>query len=294
MSSRLTPGVCIGMASPLAETPRKNDELPTMPDAACFGVTAQSPGRTQHVMDVLQLTPGSLSPEQFNSLKRLIADNADVFALNDAKLGHTDLVQHQVDTGDHPPIKQPVRRVPFVYRDKIGELVADMEKQGVVEPSTSPWASPVVLVPKKDGQCRFCIDYRRLNSVKRKDVYPLPRIDDILDTLGGMKSFSSLDLASGYWQIGIESESRAKSAFITHRGLYEFARMPFGMCNAAATFQRLMERVLSGMVWKSCFAYIDDVLVGSRTFEEHLDNLQQVFTRLRGAGLRLRLRNVCF
>ena len=203
VSSRLTPGVCIGMASPLAETPCKNNELPTMPDAACFVVTAQSPGRTQHVMDVFQLTPGSLSPEQFNSLKRLIADNADVFALNDAELGHTDLVQHQVDTGDHPPIKQPVRRVLFVYRDKIGELVADMEKQGVVEPSTSLWASPVVLVPKKDGQYRFCIDYRRLNSVTRKDVYPLPRIYDILDTLGGMKFFSSLDLASGYWQIGM-------------------------------------------------------------------------------------------
>ena len=103
VSSRLTPGVCIGMVSPVAETLRKDDEVPPVPDAACFGVTAQSPGRTQHVMDVLQLTPGSLSPEQFNSLKRLIADNADVFALNDAELGHTDLVQHQVDTGDHHP-----------------------------------------------------------------------------------------------------------------------------------------------------------------------------------------------
>ena len=112
-------------------------------------------------------------------------------------------------------------------------MVEDMEKHGVVKPSTSPWASPVVLVPKKDGSYRFCIDYRRLNSVTRKDVYPLPRIDDILDTLGGMKFFSSLDLASGYWQIGMDSESRAKSAFVTHRGLYEFTRMPFGMCNAA-------------------------------------------------------------
>ena len=217
-----------------------------------------------------------------------------MFALDDSELGHTDLVQHHVDTGDHPPIKQPVRRVPFVYRDKIAELVAGKEKQGVVEPSTSPWASPVVLVPKKDGQYRFCIDYRRLNSVTRKDVYPLPRIDDILDTLGGMKFFSSLDLASGYWQIRMDNESQTKSAFITYRGLYEFTRMTFGMCNAAATFQRLMECVLSGMIWKSCFAYIDDVLVGSRTFDEHLNNLQQVFSRLRKAGLRLKAKKCLF
>ena len=109
-----------------------------------------------------------------------------------------------------------------------------------------------------------------------------------------MKFFSSLDLASGYWQISMDSESRAKYAFITHRGLYEFTRMPFGMCNAAATFQRLMECVLSGMIWKSCFAYIDDVLVGSCTFNEHLGNLQQVFSQLRKAGLRLKAKKCLF
>ena len=105
------------MVSPVAETLREDDEVPPVPGATCFGVTAQSPGRTQHVMDVLQLTPGSLSPEQFNNLKRLIADNADVLALDDAELDYTDLVQHQVDARDHPPIKQPVRQVPSVYRD---------------------------------------------------------------------------------------------------------------------------------------------------------------------------------
>ena len=196
-----------------------------------------------------------------------------MFALNDTELGHTPFVQHHVDTSDHPPIKQPVRRASFIYRDRIAKMVASMEEQGVVEPSTSPWASPVVLVPKKDGQYRFCIDYHRLNSVTRKDVYHLPRINDILDTLGGMKFFSSLDLTSGYWQIGMNDKSRAKFTFIIHRRLYEFTRMPFGMCNAATTFQQLMECLLSGMIWKSYFEYID-VLIGSLTFDDHLDYLQ--------------------
>jgi len=130
-----------------------------------------------------------------------------------------------VDTGDHNPIKQAVRRVPFVHRDKIAKMVTEMKEAGIIKPSSSPWASPVVLVPKKDGTTRFCIDYRRLNSVTKKDVYPLPRIDDILDTLGGARYFSSLDLAAGYWQVGLDAESAAKSAFITHQGLHEFVRM---------------------------------------------------------------------
>lgn len=169
-----------------------------------------------------------------------------------------------------------------------------MEKQGVIKPSTSPWSSPVVLAPKKDGSLRFCIDYRKLNSMMEKDVYPLPRIDDILDTLGETHYFTSLDLAAGYWQIEMEPESCEKSAFVTHQGLHEFVRMPFGLCNAPATFQRLIKVVLAGLVWKCVFAYIDDVLVCSRTFEDHLRHLEQVFARLRQAGLRLKPQKCLF
>lgn len=163
-----------------------------------------------------------------------------------------------------------------------------------IKPSSSPWSSPVVLVPKKDGTTRFCIDYRKLNSITKKDVYPLPRIDDILDTLGGAKYFTSLDLASGYWQVSLDAESRVKSAFITHQGLHEFVRMPFGMCNAPATFQRLIEVVLAGLLWKNCFAYIDDLLICSQTFQEHLEHLSEVLARLRKAGLRLKAKKCLF
>ena len=173
-------------------------------------------------------------------------------------------------------------------------MVRDMEKQGVVRPSCSPWASPVVLVLKKDGTKRFCVDYRKLNGIRRKDGYPLPRIDDILDTLGGSQYFTSLDLASGYWQVGMDEESVQKSAFITHSGLYEFVRMPFGMCNAPATFQRLMEIVLSDLLWKHCFAYLDDILVCSPTFDDHLHHLHTVFERIRQAGLRLQAKKCQF
>ena len=124
-----------------------------------------------------------------------------------------------------------------------------------------------MLVPKKGGQLRFCVDYGKLNSVAKKDQYPLPRIEDILYILGGMCYFSTLDLALGYWQIGMSEEVCQKSAFVTHHGLHEFVHMPFELCNAPATFQRLMEVVLDGMLWKNCFVYIDNVLMCSKTLD---------------------------
>ena len=169
-------------------------------------------------------------------------------------------------------------------------MVDNMRKQGVVQLSVSPWASPIVLVPKKDGTYRFCVDFWRLNAVTKKDVYPLARIDDILDTLGESKFFSSLDLASGYWQVELDPESRQKSAFTTYCGLFEFVRMPFGLCNVPAMFQRLMQKVLAELEWRTCFVYLDDILVASRSFDEHLQHLHKVFTRLRDAGLRLKPR----
>ena len=274
--------------------------LPNCPEAANISQCASqvdtdsATNRLDRLFEVLALERGTLTEEQFHDLKKMVANNSDVFALEDTELGHTDLVKHHVDTGSSAPIKQPICRVPFFFRDKIAAMVDEMEGLGVIRRSSSAWSSPVVLIPKKDGSYRFCIDYRKLNSVTKKDVYPLPRIDDILDTLSGAKFFSTLDLAAGYWQIELDPDTSAKSAFISHRGLHEFVRMPFGMCNAPATFQRLMEVVLSGILWKHCFVYIDDVLVCSQTFEEHLTHLREVLLRLCQAGLRLNTKKCLF
>ena len=246
--------------------------------------------RFDQLLSGLSLPTDKLSSTELADLKSVLSDFSDVFALNDSELGCTSLVQHNIQTGDHNPIKQPPYRTPFVRRAQISSMVDQMQEQGIVQPSVSPWASPVVLVPKKDGTYRFCVDFRRLNAITTKDVYPLPRVDDILDTLAECKYFSSLDLASGYWQVELDAESRPKSAFTTYRGLFEFIRMPFGLCNAPATFQRLMQSVLSGLEWNTCFVYLDDILVASRSFADHLQHLRDVFARLRSAGLRLKPR----
>jgi hypothetical protein len=162
-----------------------------------------------------------------------------------------------------------------------------MENQGIIEPSTSPWASPIVLVEKKDGSLRFCVDYRKLNNITVKDSYPLPRIDDTLDALGGSQWFSTLDLKSGYWQVEMDSNDKEKTAFSVAGGLWQFRVMPFGLCNAPATFERLMDHVLVGLPWTICMVYLDDIIVHGRTFDQELVNLTQVFSCIRNAGLKL-------
>ena len=183
--------------------------------------------------------------------------------------------------------------MPFALREEVEQMVADMLAQGVIVPSASPWASPVVLVRKRDGGVRFCVDYRRLNRVTKLDEFPLPRIDDTLDLLAGARFFTTLDLASGYWQVPMEASSQEKTAFATHCGLYEFHKMPFGLVNAPATFQRLMEVVLTGLARGVCHVYLDDVLVFGRTLEEHNRNLGLVLDRIRVAGLRLKPKKCC-
>ena len=164
-------------------------------------------------------------------------------------------------------------------------LVAD-----IIKPSKSPWSSPVVLVTKPDGTARFCLDYRKSNAVTKKDAYPIPRIDDTLDALGKAKFFTTLDLESGYWQIPMKDEDKEKTAFSTSQGHWEFQTMPFGVVNGPACFQRLMNYVLTGLHWTHCLVYLDDIIIFSRTFEEHMDRLKTVLSRLKKAGLTLKPR----
>ncbi|GFT11289.1 retrovirus-related Pol polyprotein from transposon 412 [Trichonephila clavipes] len=183
-------------------------------------------------------------PNRKSSAERLFQEFEDVFSRNSSDIGHTTVTQYRIDTADHPPIKQHPRRLPFAKQEEVGTLLREMQENDIIEPSSSPWASPIVLVRKKDGSTRFCVDYRKLNDVTKKDSYPLPRIDDTLDTLSGHKWFSTLDLKSGYWQVEIHPEDREKTAFTSGQGLWQFKVMPFGLCNAPATFERLMETVL--------------------------------------------------
>eukprot|EP00731_Ephydatia_muelleri_P008580 Em0004g918a len=168
------------------------------------------------------------------------------------------------------------------------KLVESMLDNNVIGPSNGPWASPIVLVKKKDGSTRFCVDFRQLNSVTKKDAHPIPRIDETLDALHGACWFSTLDLASGYWLVKVAPEDREKTAFTTPYGLYQFCVMPFGLCNAPSTFQRLMELVLAGLHWSSCLVYLDDIIIYSRTVKEHLTRLEEVPERLQAAGMKLK------
>ena len=213
-------------------------------------------------------------------------------SLQDGERGETNLIQMEIETGDAYPKRQPARRLPFALRQEVSRQLREMQSQGVIQLSKSPWASPVVLVKKKDGTHRFCVDYRQLNSITKTDNFPLPRIDDLLDQLGESKYFSSIDLASGFWQIQMHSSSQEKTAFVTPHGLYEFRVMPFGLKNAPGVFQRLMQQVVSSLNSGSgpdfVSVYLDDILVFSKNLNEHLEHLRLVIQRLVEVGLKLK------
>ncbi|KAK3743858.1 hypothetical protein QZH41_005256 [Actinostola sp. cb2023] len=241
-----------------------------------------------HLKDLLERSSRHLDGEEQEQLRSLLTEYADVFTSSSSDLGRTNLAKHTIDTGDAKPIRQPARRLPMHRREEAEQQVQKMLKDGIAEPSASPWASPIVLVRKRDGSMRFCVDYRKLNEVTVKDSYPLPTIDSCFDALSGSKWFSTLDLSSGYWQVEMDQKDKEKTAFTTGSGgLYHFTVMAFGLCNAPATFERLMEKVLSGLSWEICLAYIDDIIVHAKTFQAEKERLREVLKRMRAAGLKL-------
>ena len=202
--------------------------------------------------------------------------------------GHTNLVVHDVDVGDSPPVKQHPYRVNPVKRDVMKREVKYMLDHDLIEPSKSGWSSPCVLVPKQDGSSRFCTDYRLLNSKTKPDSYPIPRIDDCIDRVGNAKYVSKFDLLKGYWQVPLSEKAKELSAFVTPDGFYQYKVMPFGMRNAPATFQRLINTVTSGLT--GCEAYLDDIIVYSDTWEDHLQQIRALFNRLTSANLTVNLK----
>ena len=298
-SVRLEPGTHVGdvtqvaMVEPLPLDEINPDELQTTPVRR----VQTDDWRRQRLSEVLEV-PSLLSRGDATELKQLLCDNHDVFSLEEGERGETNLTEMEIDTGDVTPRRVPLRRMPLAVRREVARQLETMQKAGVIQPSQSPWSSPVVMVRKKDGSQRFCVDYRALNAVTKVDTYPLPRVDDLLDRLGGSRYFSTLDLASGYWQIPVSPGAREKTAFVVPQGLYEFRVMPFGLTNAPAVFQRLMHKVLLGLNPKEgpdfVSVYIDDVLVFSPTPETHLEHLKKVINRIREAGLKLKPSKCCF
>ena len=250
------------------------------------GATGELP---HHLRDLVDQTSGDLDGDQRRRLAEVLLEYTDIFPVpGDPLTGHTDVVEHDINTGDRSPIRCAPRRMSPQKMKKEEDCVTEMLTGGQIEASDSPWSSPVVLVTKKDGGTRFCVDYRQLNDATIKDAYPLPRIDDTLDMLAGKQWFSTLDLASGYWQVSLSKDARAKTAFATHSGLFQFRVMPFGQCNAPATFERLMDRVLQGLRWNRCLVYLDDIISFGGTFSAALSNLTLLFERLRSNGLQLK------
>ena len=241
-----------------------------------------------HLQQIIDRVHKSVSSQEKQELANFLGEYQNSFSCSSSDMGTTDLVQHSINTGNAPPIKQPPRRIPLAKMAEANREIDDMLEKGVIETSDSPWSSPIVFVKKKDWTIRFCIDFRKLNDVTIKDSYPIPRIDTTLDALSGSKWFSTIDLKSGYWQVKMKPGDKPKTAFSIPGGRHwQFTKMPFGLCNAGATFERLMERVLSNLSWKVCLVYLDDIIILSKDFKEHLDNLRQVFTRLEQANLKM-------
>nr|KAG5692917.1 hypothetical protein BaRGS_031421 [Batillaria attramentaria]KAG5699313.1 hypothetical protein BaRGS_004250 [Batillaria attramentaria] len=240
------------------------------------------------LLSVVDVHSDILSSDQEEKVKELITEFQDTFAMSEEEVGLTSQVKHRIDLEDDRPFKQAHRRIPPAMIDEVRSHLQQLLASGVIRRSHSPWASNIVLVRRKDGRIRMCTDFRQLNQRTVKDAYALPRVEDILDCLAGSQYFTVLDMKSGYYQIEIEEAHKERTAFtVGPLGFFEYNRLPFGLCNAPATYQRLMEDIFQDMNMKICLIFLDDLIIFSRTFEEHQERLRKVFTRLQKAGLKL-------
>lgn len=231
-------------------------------------------------------------PQHVKTIKKLIYLCNDVFSLDTDPLPCTNITTHTIEPKNSKPINIKSYRPPECHRIEIKNQIQDMLNKKIIEPSDSPYNAPIWVVPKKldasgKQKWRVVVDFRKLNETTEQDAYPLPNQDDILAHLGDAKFFSALDLSSGFHQIPMSIDSKKYTAFSTTDGHYHFNRMPFGLKNAPATFQRMMDTALRGLIGKNCFVYLDDIIIFGKTLEEHNDNLSKLFKRLRDTGLKL-------
>lgn len=252
-------------------------------------------GQVSSVREQIQTIDLSVltAPEQ-EKVRSLLLKHEPVFSAFEGDLGCTNLLSHDIPLLDDKPVRQRYRRLPPSDYDAVKAHLRQLLDSQVIRESSSPYASPIVLVRKKDGSLRMCVDYRQLNSKTRKDAFPLPRIEESLDALSGAQWFSTLDLASGYNQVPVTEQDRPKTAFCTPFGLFEFNRMPFGLCNAPSTFQRLMERLFGDQHCQSLLLYLDDIIVFSSSVDDHVSRLDLVLNRLHKEGLKAKLEKCCF
>ena len=234
----------------------------------------------------LQTSPFLKDPKDLKSAVKLLREFGDLFSEND-DYGKTELVQHEIHTQEGPPIKCRHRPLNPALEPNLREQIDHWEAQEVIEPSTSPWSFPLIAVPKKNGKTRWCVDYRRLNEITIKDSFPLPQIEDNLARLAHSRIFSGIDGTGAYHVVTVREQDRPKTAFSTPWGLYQFKQMPFGLCNAPATYCRLVQKVLAGIPLSVAIPYLDDTCIHSKTLDEHLEGLRRVFEAHRRAGLTL-------
>ncbi|UYV69327.1 K02A2.6-like, partial [Cordylochernes scorpioides] len=240
-----------------------------------------------------------ISPEthlpsvQQKELNQLLKENQALFSQHETDIGRI-AVQHKIHTIEHPPIScRPYRR-PLAEYDEIKRQVEELSKKGLIRESQSPWAFPVVLVSKKDGSQRMCIDYRKLNAITIDDKQPLPYIQDMFDRLHNAKYFTTLDIAWGYWHVEMHPDSVEKTAFITNDGHYEFLVMPFGLKNAPSTFQRIIQHIIGNLLWNGVCNYQDDILIYSSTFKDHIELMKKIFDKLKENNIKLKLKKCSF
>ncbi len=238
----------------------------------------------------IKINDADLTEEQKQDIYRLIASYRDCFAIDMSELGHNNDKPLKIETTDEIPVAQRPYKTTKQVRDEIEKNVDEMLENGVIEPSTSEWQSPVVMARKKDGTNRFAIDYRALNKKCIPLSHPIANISEVLDAIGEAKPayFTTLDMASGFWQFGLDKETKHKTAFVTHHGKWEFNRIPFGIKLATSAFQSRINNILRGLIWKAALVYIDDVVIFSQTWKLHLQHISEILDRLRAANLKLK------